>query len=59
MLADIVAIAAGHHSVGLKKDGPVVAIGNNWRGALNVSEWKDIVAIGAGVTLHLFAGILS
>ena len=45
----IVAIAAGRlHSVGLRSDGTVVAVGENERGQCNVSEWKDIVAIAAG-----------
>ena len=43
------AIAAGYwHTVGLKSDGTVVAIGWNDDGRCNVSDWKDIVAIAAG-----------
>ena len=45
----IVAISAdGYRTVGLKKDGTVVAIGYNDDGQCNVSGWKDIVAISAG-----------
>lgn len=34
----------GHfgHTVGLKEDGTVVAVGNNWWGQLSVSGWSDI-----------------
>ena len=35
------------HSVGLKKDGTVIAIGDNRFGACNVGHWTDIVAIAA------------
>lgn len=46
---DIVAISAGsHHTVGLKSDGTVVALGENDYGQCNVEDWKDIVAIAAG-----------
>lgn len=34
-----------YHTVGLKADGTVVAVGRNESGQLNVSEWTDIVAI--------------
>jgi alpha-tubulin suppressor-like RCC1 family protein len=34
--------------VGLKKDGTVVAVGNNVSGQCNVETWTDIVAISAG-----------
>ncbi len=36
------------HTVGLKADGTVVAIGNNIDGQCNVSEWKDIAAVSTG-----------
>ena len=36
------------HTIGLKKDGTVVATGYNEYGQCNVSEWKDIVAVSAG-----------
>ena len=46
---DIVAISAGdEHTVGLKADGTVVAVGNNEYGQCDVSDWTDIVAISAG-----------
>ena len=40
--------AATDHTVGLKSDGTVVAVGNNNDGQLNVGSWKDIVAVSAG-----------
>ena len=46
---DIVAVSAGgSHTVGLKADGTVVAVGVNYYGQCNVSGWKDIVAVSAG-----------
>ena len=43
------AIAAGSlHTVGLKADGTVVAVGYNKCGQCNVSSWTDIIAIAAG-----------
>ena len=39
--------AEGMHTVGLKKDGTVVAVGNNKCGQCNVNNWEDIVAISA------------
>ena len=43
------AISAGlYHTVGLKADGTVVAVGSNRYGPCDVSGWKDIVAISAG-----------
>lgn len=42
-------IAAGRrHTVGLKSDGTVVAVGDNKYGQCNVSNWCDIVAIAVG-----------
>ena len=38
----------GSHTVGLKSDGTVVAVGENDDGQCDVSEWTDIVAISAG-----------
>jgi alpha-tubulin suppressor-like RCC1 family protein len=41
-------IAAGRrHSVGLKSDGTVTAVGDNNYGQCNVSDWCDIVAVAA------------
>ncbi|MCI6433242.1 MAG: hypothetical protein MR828_00440 [Clostridiales bacterium] len=46
---DIVAISAGDlHTVGLKSDGTVVAVGSNEYGQCEVSGWTDIVAVSAG-----------
>lgn len=53
----VIAIAAGGggkdvegngHTVGLRSDGTVVAVGDNQFGQCNVSGWTDIVAIAAG-----------
>lgn len=42
-------IATGmFHTVGLKTDGTVVAVGDNINGQCNVSAWKDIATIDAG-----------
>ncbi len=53
--SDIIAIAAGGggsvgtgHTVGLRADGTVVAVGDNSLGQCNVSDWTNIVAIAAG-----------
>ena len=46
---DIARIACGEeHTVGLKKDGTVVAVGNNDDGKCNVSGWTNIVDIACG-----------
>lgn len=41
-------LAAKYHTVGLKWDGTVVAVGNNDDGECEVSSWRDIVAVSAG-----------
>ena len=42
-------LAAGSlHTVGLKADGTVVAVGYNGDGQCDVSDWTDIVAVAAG-----------
>jgi len=42
-------IAAGRgHTVALKSDGTVVAVGRNKEGECNVSSWCDIEAVAAG-----------
>ena len=47
---DIVAVSAGYeHTVGLKSDGTVVAMGLNGNGQCDVSDWRDIVAVAAGI----------
>ena len=38
----------GSHTVGLRADGTVVAVGLNISGQCDVSDWTDIVAISAG-----------
>ena len=43
--------AGSYHTVGLKKDGTVMAVGNNEYGQCDVSKWKDIIAVSAG-TYH-------
>ena len=43
------AIAAGpRHTVGLKSNGTVMAVGDHKYGQCDVSGWLDIVAIAAG-----------
>ncbi len=41
-------VAAVNHTVGLKADGTVVAVGDNDFGQCDVSDWVDIVSIAAG-----------
>ena len=42
-------IAAGWcHTVGVKGDGTVAAVGNNTDGQCDVSGWRDVVAVAAG-----------
>ena len=44
-------VAAGFwHTVGLKRDGTVVAVGDNDEGQCDVSSWTDIVAVAAGLS---------
>ena len=46
---DIIAVAAGYyHTVGLKTDSTVVAVGENSSGQCNVSSWANIAAVSAG-----------
>ena len=42
---DIISIADSDNTIGLKKDGTVIAEGSNEQGQCNVSDWKNIVAI--------------
>ena len=45
----MVAVSAGlGYTVGLKSNGRVVAIGNNYEGQCDVKGWTDIVAVSAG-----------
>jgi alpha-tubulin suppressor-like RCC1 family protein len=41
--------AGGRHTVGLKKDGRVVAVGYNYSGQCNVSSLSNIMQVAAGV----------
>lgn len=42
-------IAAGYrHSVGLRRDGTVIATGENRYGQCDVGGWREIVAVAAG-----------
>ncbi|MDX1357546.1 MAG: chromosome condensation regulator, partial [Clostridia bacterium] len=34
--------------IGLKKDGSVVAVGDNYTGQIDISHWADIVSVSAG-----------
>ena len=47
-LENIVISAGRGNTLVLKKDGTVVAVGDNYRGECNVKNWKNIVAISAG-----------
>jgi alpha-tubulin suppressor-like RCC1 family protein len=38
----------GYHTVGLRSDGSVLAVGNNGNDQCNVGDWTDIVAVAAG-----------
>lgn len=47
---EIISISSSSNSVvGLKKDGTVVATGDNYEGKLNTQEWSKIVQVEAGV----------
>ena len=47
--APIVAVSAGeYHTVGLRSDGTVCAVGGDGFGQCGVSGWQDIVAVSAG-----------
>ena len=46
---DISQVAAGSsHTVGLKSDGTVVAVGGNWEEQCEVGNWTDITRVAAG-----------
>ena len=40
--------AGGNYTVGLKENGSVVAVGSNYGGQCNVSDWNNIVQVAAG-----------
>jgi alpha-tubulin suppressor-like RCC1 family protein len=44
---ELVMVAAGLHTVGLKADGTVVAVGNNEYGQCDVGDWADITQVAA------------
>ena len=47
--SQVVAVSIGEkHTVGLKNNGTVVAIGNNEKGQCNVQDWENIVSVVAG-----------
>ncbi|MCC8063904.1 MAG: chromosome condensation regulator, partial [Clostridiales bacterium] len=47
--SEIVSVAVGYrHTVGLRRDGTVVAVGSNSYGQCAITDWKGIVAIAAG-----------
>ena len=57
-IADRDSIGAGYgQTIGLIKDGTVVATGSNFYGELNVSTWQDIIAVSAG--FHHSVGLKS
>jgi hypothetical protein len=41
--------AGGHHTVGIRPDGTVVATGHNYYGQCNVDSWTDISMVAAGM----------
>ena len=43
----IIAVSIGGHTVGLRKNGTVVAVGDNNHGQCNVFYWNDIIAVAA------------
>jgi len=45
--------AGGNHTVGLKSDGTLVAVGRNDFGQLDVGSWTDIVQVVAGAVYTL------
>ena len=54
MIADRACLSgSSSHSIGIKSNGTVVAVGKNDHGQCDVSNWDDIVAIAAGVNHSL------
>ena len=49
--------ASVYHSAVLFDDGTVMAVGNNQSGQCNLSDWRDIVAVSAGI--HKTVGVKS
>lgn len=46
--ADKIISAGINHTVGLKSDGTVIAVGDNYEKQLDVSDWSNIIAVAAG-----------
>ena len=46
--AEFMVAAGWQHTVGLKSDGTVVAVGRNSEGQCNVGNWTDIIQVDAG-----------
>ena len=44
----VIIACGGYHTVGLKADGTVVAVGHNDNGQCNVTSWSNIVATAGG-----------
>ena len=45
---NIIEVSAGmNHTVGLRSDGTVVAVGDNSYGQINVQNWRNVVSISA------------
>ena len=50
--------ASRRHTVGLKSDGTVTAVGDNKYGQCNVSDWRDMIAVAAG-NVHMAANTVN
>ncbi len=48
LLQNTIISSSPYHTVGVCTDGKVWAVGDNFRSACEVSEWKNIVAVSAG-----------
>jgi alpha-tubulin suppressor-like RCC1 family protein len=46
--ADMQVSAGGYHTIGLKTDGTVVAVGDNYPAGSDITSWTDIKQISAG-----------
>jgi alpha-tubulin suppressor-like RCC1 family protein len=47
-ITSVIISAGGFHTVGLRTDGTVIAVGSDVHGQLAVSDWYDIVSVAAG-----------
>ena len=53
----VISVAAGiRHTVGLRSDGTVVAVGRNDSGECNVDDWNNIIQVAAGYFYTLGVG---